>query len=286
MRICRFNDDRLGVIVDGTIRDVTAAQDAIRAMHPYVSYSDAVISALPAWRAKLVDMAASADPITINSVHLHSPIARPGKLMAAPVNYEAHIHEAKADPGIRHIERTTKIREAGIFLKSNTALIGVSDTIPIRFPDRRNDHEFEFVIVIGKECSHVAKENALDVIAGYTLGLDMTVRGPEDRSARKSCDGYAVLGPWFVTADEIADPDHVSFQGSVNGEIKQDANTKDQVLSISELIAYASQYYTLYPGDIMYTGSPEGVSEVEAGDELHFVCDQIGEFKIEITAYR
>ena len=286
MRICRFNDDRLGVIVDGTIRDVTAAQDAIRAMHPYVSYSDAVISALPAWRAKLVDMAANADPITINSVHLHSPIARPGKLMAAPVNYKAHIHEAKADPGIRHIERTTKIREAGIFLKSNTALIGVSDTIPIRFPDRRNDHEFEFVIVIGKECSHVAKENALDVIAGYTLGLDMTVRGPEDRSARKSCDGYAVLGPWFVTADEIADPDHVSFQGSVNGEIKQDANTKDQILSISELIEYASQYYTLYPGDIMYTGSPEGVSEVEAGDELHFVCDQIGEFKIEITAYR
>ena len=286
MRICRFNDDRLGVIVDGTIRDVTAAQDKIRAAHPYVSYSDAVISALPAWRGELKDMAANADPIAINSVHLHSPIARPGKLMAAPVNYEAHIHEAKADPGIRHIARTTKIREAGIFLKSNTALIGVSDTIPIRFPDRRNDHEFEFVIVIGKECSHVAKENALDVIAGYTLGLDMTVRGPEDRSARKSCDGYAVLGPWFVTADEIADPEHVSFQGSVNGEIKQDANTKDQVLSISELIEYASHYYTLYPGDIMYTGSPEGVSEVKAGDELHFVCDQIGEFKIEITAYR
>ena len=286
MRICRFNDDRLGVIVDGTIRDVTTAQDKIRAAHPYVSYSDAVISALPAWRGELEGMAANADPIAINSVHLHSPIARPGKLMAAPVNYEAHIHEAKADPGIRHIERTTKIREAGIFLKSNTALIGVSDTIPIRFPDRRNDHEFEFVIVIGKECSHVAKENALDVIAGYTLGLDMTVRGPEDRSARKSCDGYAVLGPWFVTSDEIADPDHVSFHGSVNGEIKQDANTKDQVLSISELIEYASQYYTLYPGDIVYTGSPEGVSEVKAGDELHFVCDQIGEFKIEISAYR
>jgi 2-keto-4-pentenoate hydratase/2-oxohepta-3-ene-1,7-dioic acid hydratase in catechol pathway len=70
----------------------------------------------------------------------------------------------------------------------------------------------------------------------------------------------------------------------VNGEVKQDANTSDQVLSIRELIEYASQYYTLYPGDIMYTGSPEGVSEVKAGDELHFVCDQIGEFKIGITA--
>lgn len=284
MKLCRFNDDRLGVIVDGTIRDVTAAQDHIRAAHPYVSYSDAVIAALPQWRDRLEEMANGADPIAIDSVDLLPPIARPGKLMAAPVNYKAHIDEAQADPGIRHIERTTKIKEAGIFLKSNTALIGPSGTIPIRFPDRRNDHEFEFVIVIGKECSRVSQADALDVIAGYTLGLDMTVRGPEDRSVRKSCDGYAVLGPWFVTADEIADPDDVSFHGSVNGVVKQDANTNDQVLNIRELIEYASEYYTLYPGDVLYTGSPEGVSEVKAGDELHFVCDQIGEFKIGIVA--
>ena len=282
MKICRFDNDRMGVVMDGTIRDVTAAQDEIRAAHPYDAKSDAVIAALPEWRGKLEDMAAAAKPIVIDSVRLLPPIARPGKLMAAPVNYKAHIDEAQADPGIRHIERTTKIREAGIFLKSNTALIGAGDTIPIRFPDRRNDHEFEFVIVIGQECSRVKQADALDVIAGYTLGLDMTVRGPEDRSARKSCDGYAVLGPWFVTADEIADPDDVSFHGSVNGDIKQDANTKDQVLSIRELIEYASEYYTLYPGDVMYTGSPEGVSEVKAGDELHFVCDQIGEFRISV----
>ena len=280
MKICRFDNDRLGVIVDGMVRDVTAAQNEIRAAHPYDAKSDAIIAALPEWRSRLEDMAADAAPITLESVNLLPPIARPGKLMAAPVNYKAHIDEAQADPGIRHIERTTKIREAGIFLKSNTALIGAGGTIPIRFPDRRNDHEFEFVIVIGSECSRVKQADALDVIAGYTLGLDMTVRGPEDRSARKSCDGYAVLGPWFVTADEIADPDDVSFHGAVNGDIKQDANTKDQVLSIRELIEYASEYYTLYPGDVMYTGSPEGVSEVKAGDELHFVCDQVGEFRI------
>ena len=284
MKFCRFDNDRLGVIVDSTVRDVTAAQDEIRAAHPYDAKSDAIIAALPEWRSRLEDMAEDAAPITLESVNLLPPIARPGKLMAAPVNYKAHIDEAQADPGIRHIERTTKIREAGIFLKSNTALIGAGGTIPIRFPDRRNDHEFEFVIVIGKECSRVKQADALDVIAGYTLGLDMTVRGPEDRSARKSCDGYAVLGPWFVTADEIADPDDVSFHGAVNGDIKQDANTKDQVLSIRELIEYASEYYTLYPGDVMYTGSPEGVSEVKAGDELHFVCDQIGEFRIGVGA--
>ena len=282
MKICRFDNDRLGILVDGTIRDVTTAQDQIRGDHPYDAKSDAFITALPEWRHKLQDMANSSDPISIESVTLRPPIARPGKLMAAPVNYKAHIDEAQADPGIRHIERTTKIKEAGIFLKSNTALIGPGDTIPIRFPDRRNDHEFEFALVIGKECSHVNKDDALGVIAGYTLGLDITVRGPEDRSARKSCDGYAVLGPWFVTADEIKDPDNVSFRGSLNGEVKQDANTKDQVLSIRELIEYASKYYTLYPGDVMYTGSPEGVSEIKSGDELHFFCEQVGEFRIKV----
>ena len=283
MKICRFNSDRLGVIIDNTIRDVTAVQNEIRAQHPYDAKSDAIVASLPNWRDKLEKLAGVANPITIESVKLLPPIARPGKLMAAPVNYKAHIDEAEADPGIRHIERTTKIRDAGIFLKSNTALIGAGDTIPIRFPDRRNDHEFEFVLVIGKECSRVKKADALAVIAGYTLGLDMTVRGPEDRSARKSCDGYAVLGPWLVTSDEIADPDNVSFRGLVNGVIKQKANTSDQVLNICELIEYASDYYTLYPGDVLYTGSPEGVSEVRAGDELHFICDQIGEFKIAVV---
>ena len=282
MKICRYNDDRLGVVVDGTIRDVTAAQDEIRANAPYAMIGDAVIAALPEWRERLAEMAMKATPVAVDSVDLLSPVARPGKLMAAPVNYLAHIAEAQADKGIRVIERTMKIREAGIFLKSNTGLVGPSQGIPIRFPDRRNDHEFEFALVIGTECSRVSKEDALGVIAGYTLGLDMTVRGPEDRSFRKSCDGYSVLGPWMVTADEIPDPDNVSFRGSVNGDVRQDANTSDLVLDIRNLIEYASSFYTLYPGDVMYTGSPEGVSQVYPGDELHFECEQIGDFRITV----
>lgn len=284
MKLCRYGEDRLGVVVDGTIRDVTDVQTEIRAGARYDMKGDAVIAALPEWRGRLEEAAAKADPIPVDSVDLLSPIARPGKLMAAPVNYLAHIAEARADKQIAVIERTSKIKEAGIFLKSNTALVGPSEGIPIRFPDRRNDHEFEFATVVGKECSHATRDNALDFIAGYTLGLDMTVRGAEDRSFRKSCDGYAVLGPWFVTADEIADPDDVSFTGSVNGEVRQDANTRDQVLDIRDLIVYASEFYTLYPGDVMYTGSPEGVSEVKPGDELHFVCDRIGEFRIKVRA--
>ena len=116
MKFCRFDNDRLGVIIGGTVRDVTAVQDEIRAAHPYDAKSDAIIAALPEWRSRLEDMAADAAPITLETVNLLPPVARPGKLMAAPVNYKAHIDEAQADPGIRHIERTTKIREAGIFL--------------------------------------------------------------------------------------------------------------------------------------------------------------------------
>ena len=283
MKLCRYYDDKLGIVIGKQIHDVTAIQQKIRATHPYVSKSDAVIAALPEWRSRMEKMASVVEPIPIENAKLLAPIARPSKIMAAPVNYKAHIEEALEDPGIRHIERTTKIREAGIFLKATTSLIGPSENIPIRFPDRRNDHEFEFAIVIGRQCSRVKKDRALEMIAGYTLGLDMTVRGPEDRSARKSCDGYAVLGPWLVTADELLDPDNVSFQGLVNGQIKQDANTSKQVLSVSELIEYASQYYTLYPGDVLYTGSPEGVSEVKAGDKLHCRSDQVGEFEIGVT---
>tara|TARA_B100000686_G_C16733673_1_gene942329 strand:+ start:310 stop:1164 length:855 start_codon:yes stop_codon:yes gene_type:complete len=284
MKLCRYDDDKLGIVIGKQIYDVTAIQQKIRETHPYVSKSDAVIAALPEWRGRMEKMASAASPMPIENAKLLAPIARPGKLMAAPVNYKAHIKEALGDPGIRHIERTTKIREAGIFLKATTSLIGPSENIPIRFPDRRNDHEFEFAIIIGTQCSRVHKDRALEVVAGYTLGLDMTVRGPEDRSARKSCDGYAVLGPWLVTADEIVDPDNVSFQGAVNGHVKQEANTSSQVLSVSELIEYASQYYTLYPGDVLYTGSPEGVSEVKAGDKLRCQSDQIGEFETRITS--
>src|SRR5260370_41852003 len=100
-----------------------------------------------------------------------------------------------------------RMGQAGIFLKSNSAIVGPSEGIPLRFLDRLNEHEVELVVIIGKQGSDIPRDKAKDYIAGYTLGLDMTVRGPEDRSFRKSVDGYAVLGPWMATADEIPNPD-------------------------------------------------------------------------------
>ena len=271
MRICRFDKDRLGVVIGDMVHDVSAAQDEIRAAAPYDMKGDAVIAALPQWRARLEKMAASAPGKPLSQVKLLAPVARPSKLMAAPTNYRKHIEEMSKVAevhagGVRRF--STDIGEAGIFLKANSSLVGPSEGVPIRFPDKRNDHEIELVLIIGKEGSRIPRDKAMDYVAAYSLGLDMTVRGPQDRSFRKSCDGYSVLGPWIVTADEIADPDNVPLSLAVNGETRQDTNTSYLIYDIRRLIEFASEYYTLYPGDVYYTGTPEGVGPVKAGDTM------------------
>jgi 2-keto-4-pentenoate hydratase/2-oxohepta-3-ene-1,7-dioic acid hydratase in catechol pathway len=112
------------------------------------------------------------------------------------------------------------------------------------------------------------------------------VRGREDRSFRKSPDGYAVLGPWMVTADELPDPDSVPISIEVNGEVRQSSNTSQLIYDCRRLIEFASEFYTLYPGDLVYTGTPEGVSPVKPGDVI--VCRSsavLGELKIDVRAH-
>src|SRR5690606_17162790 len=155
--------------------------------------------------------------------------------------------------------------------------------VAIRHHDRRNDHEIELAVIIGKPGTGIKKDNAWDHIAAYTIGLDMTVRGPEERSLRKSVDSYSVLGPWMVTADEMGDATNLDFQLTVNGEPRQKANTRDLVLGIPELIEYASAFYTLHPGDVIYTGTPEGVGPVRPGDVIAAEFDTIGRMEVAVT---
>jgi 2,4-didehydro-3-deoxy-L-rhamnonate hydrolase len=248
------------------------------------------VAALPQWRERIEHMADKAPGKPIAQVKLLASVARPTKLTCAPTNYQAHIDEmrkAAAQPGSQVVAaQSSKILEAGMFLKANSALVGPSEGIPLRFPDRRNDHEVELVMVIGKTGSDIPQAKALDYVAGYCLGLDMTVRGREDRSFRKSVDGYAVLGPWMVTADEIPDPDSVPISIEVNGEVRQKSNTSQLIYNCRRLIEFASEFYTLYPGDLVYTGTPEGVSPVKPGDVI--VCRSspaLGELKITVRAH-
>ncbi|MEA3027742.1 MAG: hypothetical protein QOF91_3027, partial [Alphaproteobacteria bacterium] len=148
MKLCRYDDDKLGVVIGDMVHDVTAAQTEIRNATPYTAKVDAVVAALPKWRDKLEQMAKSAPGKPISQVKLLPPVAKPPKIIAAPTNYAKHVEEMQkfrdTIPGLARF--SPDIEKAGIFLKSNTSLVGPSEGIPMRFPDRRNDHEAELVL--------------------------------------------------------------------------------------------------------------------------------------------
>ena len=169
-------------------------------------------------------------------------------------------------------------------MKATSSLIGPGNGIAVTKPERRTDHEVELAVVIGRQGRNISRSDALRHVAGYCIGLDVTIRGSEDRSFRKSPDSYSVLGPWLVTADEIPDPGGLDLQLSVNGELRQKSNTRHLILGVPELIEFASSFYTLHPGDVIYTGTPEGVSPIQPGDEVSASIDRIGSMTVRVRA--
>jgi 2-keto-4-pentenoate hydratase/2-oxohepta-3-ene-1,7-dioic acid hydratase in catechol pathway len=218
----------------------------------------------------------------LSKVKLKSPVATPSKLMAAPVNYRAHQAEAIIDVSLNFGADIKTIEHYGMFLKSPSGLVGPSEGVSLPAGDRRMDHEIELAVVIGKSGFEIPRARAREYIAGYSIGLDMTIRGQEDRSWRKSFDSFAVLGPWFVTADEIPDPNALDFWLKVNGEVKQSSNTRALIFDIDRLIEYASWAYTLHPGDVIMTGTPEGVGPVAPGDVMDCYVERIGHMTVPV----
>jgi 2-keto-4-pentenoate hydratase/2-oxohepta-3-ene-1,7-dioic acid hydratase in catechol pathway len=212
------------------------------------------------------------------------PVGNPSKIVAAPVNYRKHLNEVNESAELHHGNQINEIHRAGLFLKSPGSLIGAADCVKLRHLDRRNDHEVELAVIIGRRADRVRKEDAFGFVAGYAIGLDMTLRGPEERSFRKSIDTYTVLGPWMVTPDELDDPSALDLALDVNGEPRQRANTRDLILSIAELIAFSSSFYTLEPGDILLTGTPDGVGPVVPGDVISASIQDIGAIEIRVEA--
>jgi 2-keto-4-pentenoate hydratase/2-oxohepta-3-ene-1,7-dioic acid hydratase in catechol pathway len=224
--------------------------------------------------------------VAADAVTLLSPVANPGKIVAAPVNYEKHRVEASTNPELHgnNPGSAFNIHTAGLFLKATSSLVGAGEGVAIRRPDRRTDHEVELVIVIGKRADRVSRQDAMAHVAGYTIGLDISIRGSEDRSFRKSPDTYSVLGPCLVTADEIPSPGSLDLQISVNGEVRQQSNTRHMLLGVAELIEMASSMYTLHPGDLIFTGTPEGVSPIHPGDSIVATIAHIGTMAVAVRA--
>lgn len=282
MKIARFNGGRIGVVENDHILDVTAVLEALPSRRWPLPRGDDFIAHLPVLVPAIEAMMPGAEHLPIDDMKLLSPVANPGKIIAAPVNYHAHVDEANVDEMLHHGATVHPIDRYALFLKATSALVGPGEGIVVDRPDRRTDHEVELAVVIGRGGRHIAAADALDFIAGYAIGLDITLRGTEDRSYRKSLDTFALLGPWLVTADEFGDPAEAAIALEVNGETRQSANTRDLIWSVPKIIEVASHAFTLDPGDVIYTGTPDGVGPIAPGDVITARIERIGEMRVTV----
>lgn len=284
MKICWYNQQQLGAIVDGKVHDVSAALEALPAARYPAAPGDLLCANLDTLRGAIERLLPGAASIPVAQARFLSPVANPGKIIGVPVNYADHVAEANADQATFTDRYKGPIREQGLFLKAASSLVGPAEGVALRFPQRLTHHELELGVVIGKTAANVPLDQALSYVAGYAIALDMTVRGPEDRSLRKSVDSYSVLGPWLVTADEIADAQQLGMRLTVNGAPRQQANTAEMIIGIAEQIAWASSYYTLYPGDIIMSGTCAGVGQVLPGDLIECAIDGVGAMAVAVRA--
>jgi 2-keto-4-pentenoate hydratase/2-oxohepta-3-ene-1,7-dioic acid hydratase in catechol pathway len=275
MKIARFDDDRIGVIRGDQIIDVTAAADAQPGAWPPVAMNR-LIADFAEYRPKLERAAASGKGLPLSSVKLLTPIPWPNKVIAYPVNY----HEHGLEMGSSY-----RANNQGFFFKPPSSLSGPAD--PIVLPvnaGRRIDHECELAFVIAKEGRDVPREAWREYVFGYSCLIDAVIRGKEERVTRKGFDTFCPVGPWIVTEDEIGEGAH-SLRGRlwVNDELRQDANTRDLVLDIPGMIEMASSVMTLYPGDIVASGTPAGVGPIKAGDKVRIEFERVGEMVLDVV---
>lgn len=219
------------------------------------------------------------DYFPLEAVKLEVPV-RPGKIIAIGRNYAEHAKETGNEPPPAPI----------IFAKFPSSLIAHNETITWKESiTKQVDWEGELAVVIGKKAKDVSEEDAMNYIFGYTIANDVSARDLQLRidsqwTRGKSLDTFCPLGPWLVTRDEIPDPHNLSVKTEVNGELRQDGNTKDFIFNIPYLISYCSRMFTLEPGDLILTGTPPGVGEgmkppvyLKDGDVVNITIDGIGQ---------
>jgi 2-keto-4-pentenoate hydratase/2-oxohepta-3-ene-1,7-dioic acid hydratase in catechol pathway len=273
MKIARFNAGRIGIVLAGGVVDVTEAAGVSPAEWPPIG-PVRMIRDFASKRSAIEAQAKVGSLIPLSEVHFETPIPWPHKLIAIPVNYEAHAIEMSS-PAIS--------RNAGFFMKSSASLIGASDEIILPdLPGREVHHEAELAVIIGTGGRHIPVSKALDHVFGYACLLDMTVRGKQERTIRKSYDTFTPVGPYITTADEVGDPTNLQVTLWINEQVRQDANTRKMFLSVAELIEMCSSVTTLEPGDIIATGTAEGVGPVVAGDFVRISITKVGEMSLRV----
>jgi 2-keto-4-pentenoate hydratase/2-oxohepta-3-ene-1,7-dioic acid hydratase in catechol pathway len=219
--------------------------------------------------------------VTLDEVHLQAPVPRPGKALAIGLNYLEHVQEA-----IIGEQRTVPEHQIW-FTKLANAINGPFDNIVLPRISQMTDYEAEMVAIIGQRCRHVSREEAAQVVFGYCVGNDVSVRDIQKRTSQwtlgKSFDTHAPFGPWITTADEVPDPHALEIQCQVNGEVRQHSNTRLMMHNIWDQIAQLTQVMTLEPGDVIFTGTCSGVGAafnppkfLKAGDTVRVEIESLG----------
>ena len=271
MKIALFNENRIGVVKDSNIFDITELI-LWNTEEPQTSLVK-LMGEFDSLKSKIEEELKSCTAYPLADVTLRAPIPNPSKIVAAPINYILHKEE---------MNTALTVDGLGFFLKAPSSIIGPNETILLPFKDRRVDHEAEIAFVVGKKAKDVKAEDASKYIFGYLSLMDITVRGKEDRPWRKSFDTFTPIGPWIVTGDEIGNPNQLQMNLWVNDEIRQSANTSDLIYDCYKFFEVASSAMTLLPGDIITTGTPEGVAPITKGDTVRIHIERIGEFSVQV----
>lgn len=270
---------RIGIVEGDEVIDLSAAApDLPTDMLSFLQAGDAAMAGARA-------AAGATNRILLKDVTLEAPVMNPGKVLAIGLNYQDHIDETGMDAPEYQMW----------FNKQTTAVNGPYGTFELPAASDKLDYEAEMVFVIGKRCRHVPRERAHEVIAGYCVGNDVSVRDWQFHSQTmqigKSFDTHAPFGPWLTTPDEVGDPHKLDIKCWVNDEVKQDSNTKHLVFDCFDQIAYISQAFTLEPGDVLYTGTSSGVgvamkpsSFLKAGDKVRIEMEKLGTIEHEVVA--
>lgn len=278
MKLATFThqgETRIGVVTDAGIIDLsTAAPGLPTDMRAFLE------AGAPAMKAA---REATGTPLPLSDVHLEAPVMNPSKFLAIGLNYADHIAESK-----------TEMPERQLWFNKQTTCINAPND-PVHKPRVSDalDYEGELGMVIGRKCRHVPKDRAHEVIAGFCIVDDVSVRDWQFHSQTmtmgKSFDTHGPVGPWIVTGDEIGNPHDLDIRTLVNGEVRQDSNTKHLVFNCYDQIAYLSQAFTLLPGDIISTGTSGGVGVakqppqfLKVGDKVRIEIDKIGAIEHEV----
>jgi 2-keto-4-pentenoate hydratase/2-oxohepta-3-ene-1,7-dioic acid hydratase in catechol pathway len=275
MKLVTYSDQgkvKVGAIKGDGVIDLTAHVPALP------NEMSALIERWDDLRSKVQQVVDKSDPDrALANVALLAPVTRPGKVMAIGLNYADHIKETG--------QQTPKYQVW--FTKAVTSIHGPFNPIQLPLASKMIDYEAELVAIVGKRCKHVPVERAGDVVFGYCAGNDVSVRDWQLQTPQwvlgKSFDTHAPLGPWIVTSDEIGDPHTLGIRCLVNGEVRQNSNTKHLVFNVFDQIAHLSKAMTLEPGDVIFTGTPGGVALamnpprwLQEGDKVRVEIDRIG----------